>query len=523
MEKIDSESAVQDKIDVPPTSECAFLPASAVTTIPGGIGKEHINEEPRPAAPPTLSPSLIGDAEVDSPSRGQARFQPHLASDESADVEIQKLSSDENIDGGAAEGDPVDEHSVAHGSFGLPDADELQPGDVGATHMQQQAGKSSRKKVNIDARHMAVFEVISSLLNLASGAEVQKKFLADVRLLSELNLFLDRPAVSKLIYTWGHLKETEASSQSSAQSPGKKNKVSGIAVGGTHPELHIPDSWMIYKEEVPGFLGSFLFFLRIFVVFGVTESSDPLQFITIPQIEKGAKILENAIGFPVDISPFVNSRSKGVGFGSSPKVSFITMDTFCKWAASLGVDEALHSFWRQKLSMSLPSTSPSRKPNEAVEDAETLQPPPLKGKKGFSFDVAIVTPVPVQPSVDEKFRTAEEKLLQIASNRAQLLAAWDELQEFSGAPAGLIEVSHVDRWIVQLFPMLDFAPALHRAFRCLQQHRRQQIEQQQKQKEQTRYKSPSNAAETTPHNTNNSLIRKEFGHLLVSVVFYRRL
>jgi hypothetical protein len=538
----ESESAAADVTPVPHDASDALrafeytreggqaASASEISVTSGGIDQEQSSEEPCPEGHLVLATSGVDNYEVDSPSRGQAqpqlRFVPASDVAESPGAESEKMPSafedlDANLGGEEGEGPTTDAHSSAHGMLGFADAEEHQPGDAGSTLMLQQAGRPSRKKFTVDARHTAVFEVISSLLNLHSGAEVQKKFLADVRLLSELNSFLDRPAVSKLIYTWGHLKEAETLINS-GQSPGKKkHKVPGM--GSAQSELHIADSWMIYKEEVPGFLSSFMFFLRIFIIFGVTESTDPSQFITIPQIEKGAKYIETAAGFAVDISPFINSRSKGVAFGSSQKVSFVTMDTFCKWVAGLGCDEALHSFWRQQMSITRPSTSPLRKPIADIGGTEASQPSTLKGKKvnQFSFDNAVAE-VPAQPSVDEKFKSAEEKLLQIASNRTQLLTACDELQEFSGSLSGRIEISHIDRWLVQLFPMLDFAPALQRSFRHLQQLRRQHMEQQHPQKEQPHSKSPNNAADAASNNANN-LSRKEFGTLLVSVVFYRRL
>jgi hypothetical protein len=371
---------------------------------------------------------------------------------------------------------------------------------------------SRNKKLNIDARHLAVFDVISSLLDLSGGAEVQKKILADVRLLSELNSFLDRPASSRLIFTWGHLSETDVTGRSSEQSSSNINKQKKALGNPSNSnvsklaDIDVLDSWMIYKEEVPGFLSSFLFFLRIFCIFGVAQPNDPLQFITLSAVEKGAKILEIALGYSLDLSQLLNSRS--FDFGSSQKVHYITMDTFCNWAVSLGLADELDSVWLQELlRSSSPPTSPSRKFVQSGDRADAAKSIAQNSTDGNTL-------VPERLS-DDPYRNAEERLLHFASNQVQSLSAWNELLEFSGASTGPIEFSNVDRWIVNLFPMLDFSPALHRAFRRLQQHRRQHKDH--KQKEQPGSKSPK-----IPNNS-SSLMSQEFGTLLTLAVYYRRM
>jgi hypothetical protein len=81
-----------------------------------------------------------------------------------------------------------------------------------------------------------------------------------------------------------------------------------------------------------------------------------------------------------------------------------------------------------------------------------------------------------------------------------------------------IDIEHVDRWIVQLFPMLDFAPALRRAFRRLQQ----QALTEQRQKELPSAKFHRSRPDKSL-NTTDTLTSKEFGSVLLLVVYYRRM
>jgi hypothetical protein len=470
----------------------------------------------------------ISDDEHPSPSRGKVHIVPPdnlaapaaenaFAEQEQRDAhdpehDYNELSTFEEKDGDAA-----DEAFAALVSFDVPDAEDGHQEDVGYSTSLLQAGKASRKKANVDARHMAIFDVISALLDLPGAADAQKRFLADVRLLSELTWFLDRPASSKLILSWGYLSDTHISVQSAVHSPGKKkNKVAGGVSGSGHVDLYFSDSWIIYREEVSVFLSSLLFFIRVFSIFGVTEPVDPLQFITLPAIEKGAQILQTALGRSFDLSQFVNSRSKGSSFGSQ-KVSYITMDTFCNWLTSLGLENDLNSIWKQKLRPVSPSASPERESSHAAQvEASVQKSPSTKKSAELFFENAAAARN--RPSITEMFQNAEEKLLEIATNRSQLMAAWRELEEFSGASSEHIDIEHVDRWIVQLFPMLDFAPALRRAFRRLQQ----QSLTEQRQKELPSAKFHRSRPDKSL-NTTDTLTSKEFGSVLLSVVYYRRM
>jgi hypothetical protein len=453
------------------------------------------------------------EALFDSPSRGQAL---HLPCEDSFAHGFAQLRDSQVMSGESElknEKDVFTESGDASVepfcTNGTQDADDGLPVDIEAPVVLQQVGKQSRKKVILDARYTAVFEIISSLLDLPGGADVQKKFLADVRLLSELTSFLDRPASSKLIFSWGHLSDADVVSHAPKQSQGKSKNVS---LGADHL---FSDSCMIYKEEVQEFLSAFLFLLRIFCVFGVMESTSPAQFITFPAMEQGVKALEVALGHSLDVSQILNSRSKGAGFGSAQKNCHITMDTFCSWLAGLGLEDEFTTVWRQQLKPNSRSSSPSRgvAVSAAAEGADVV-----RNKKSFEISFDFGQPVPDQkPSLDLLFRNAEERMLQIAGNRAQLLTAWHDFREFSGFSSGSVEFVHADRWIVQLFPKLDFAAALRRAFRYAQQH----IEH--KHKEQPISKSPLADREKSLGGLSGSWTVKDFGALLVSVVYYRRM
>jgi hypothetical protein len=468
-------------------------------------GNERICHED---APDRFLSSIHNDG-IESPSSGNAGrvIREQM---EPSDEHVLRFVDAELVNESQTEGqiayDTIDSPDI----FGSSYVDDGHLADAEAAVSVQLIGRPSRnKKFNTDARHLAVFDVISSLLDLAGSADVQKKFLADVRLLSELTSFLERPANSRLIFTWGHLSESDVSGRSAEPTKGSKQKKAALVLpnanGSRHEELDVSDSWMIYKEEVPGFLGSFLFFLRIFSIFGVMEATDPSQFITLSAIEKGAKAIETALGYSLDLSQFANSRS--VGFGSSQKVHYVAMDTFCNWAVGLGLADELNSVWRQQLLRSKsPSTSPSRKATQAGQHA-TAENLTQNVFNGHTFES--------ERSSEEAYRNAEERMLQIASNRAQCLTSWNELQEFSGSLSGSIEIADVDRWIVLLFPMLDFAHALRWAFRRIQQLRRQQKDP--KQKEQPGSKSPNLPI------GDRSVMSKEFSSILALVVYYRRM
>jgi hypothetical protein len=448
-----------------------------------------------------------------SPSRGQALHLPcedSFARGFAPPRDSQVLSGDSELENEEEVFTESGDASVeAFCAIGTQDADDGLPVDIEAPVVLQQVGKQSRKKVILDARYTAVFEIISSMLDLPGGADVQKKFLADVRLLSELTSFFDRPASSKLIFSWGHLSDADVVGHTPKHSQGKsKNK----SLGDDHL---FSDSCMIYKEEVQEFLSTFLFLLRIFCVFGVMESTRPSQFITIPAMEQGVKALEAALGHSLDVSQILNSRSKGAGFGSAQKNCHITMDTFCSWLASLGLEDEFTTVWRQQLKPNSRSSSPSRglAASAAADAAHVV---PNKKSSEISFDFG--QPVPDQkPSLDLLFRNAEERMLHIAGNRAQLLTAWRDFQEFSGFSSGSVEFAHADRWIVQLFPKLDFAAALRLAFRDAHQH----IEH--KHKEQPISKSPLADREKSLGGVPGRWTVKDFGSLLVSVVYYRRM
>jgi hypothetical protein len=456
------------------------------------------------------------EAIFESPSRGQVL---HLPCDDSFAQrrDSQVLSGDSEFEN---EKDVFTESADASVepfcALSTQDVEDGPPVDIEASVVLQQVVKQSRKKVTLDARYTAVFEIISSLLDLPGGADVQKKFLADVRLLSELTSFLDRPASSKLIFSWGHLSDADVLGHAPKQSHGKsKNKSLGMASRVESADHLFSDSCMIYKEEVQEFLRAFLFLLRVFCVFGVVESTSPLQFITIPAMEQGVKTLEAALDHSLDVSQILNSRSKGAGFGSAQKNCHITMDTFCTWLAGLGLQDELTSVWRQQLKPNSRSSSPSRgvAASAGSEGADIVR---NKKSSEISFDFG--QPVPDQkPSLDLLFRNAEERMLQIAGNRAQLLTAWHDFLEFSGFSSASVEFAHADRWIVQLFPKLDFAPALRRAFRYAQQHIEHKL------KEQPKSKSPLADREKSLGGVPGSWTVKDFGALLVSVVYYRRM
>jgi hypothetical protein len=500
-------TAVDLSGEAPPALDtCAKLEATEEST---SVTSARLNGEERICHEdaPDRSPSSIPNYGVESPSSGNAG---RIVREEPSDEHVLRFVDAELVNESETEGRIAYENIDSPGIFGSSYVDDGHLADAEAAVSVQQIGRPSRnKKFNTDARHLAVFDVISSLLDLAGGADVQKKFLADVRLLSELTSFLERPANSRLIFTWGHLSESDVSGRSAEPNKGsKQKKAAGVlpnANGSRHAELDVSDSWMIYKEEVPGFLGSFLFFLRIFSIFGVTEPTDPSQFITLSAIEKGAKAIEAALGYTLDLSQFANSRS--VGFGSSQKVHYVAMDTFCNWTVGLGLADELNSVWRQQLLDSKsPSASPSRKATQAGRHA-TAENVTHNVLNGHAFES--------ERSSEEAYRNAEERMLQIASNRAQCLASWNELQEFSGSSSGAVEIADVDRWIVLLFPMLDFAHALRRAFRRIQQLRRQHKDL--KQKEQLGSKSSNLPI------SDNSVMSKEFSSMLALVVYYRRM
>jgi hypothetical protein len=504
--EIGSSAAPDLSVDVPPASEHAQLEVDEASA-------QLIRQEYLTAGVPfDLTSSHACDETAESPSTMRAsHFSREKSSAEQPDQDMVSCGDSELVENLETEVVNCDESIVASDRFVSLYTDDGHSAEVESPVHLLPIGKPVRnKKLNTDARHQAVFDVISSLLDLAGGAEVQKKFLADVRLLSELTSFLDRPASTRLILTWGHLSVTDVSGRSAEQSSGnKRKKVSENSTTlnvSRQAEIDVSDSWMIYKEEVPVFLSTFLYFLRIFCIFGVAEPADPLQFITLSAIEKGAKILEVALGCFLDLSQFfMNSRS--VGFGSSQRVHYCTMDAFCNWVVSLNKANELSSIWRAQARSNSPSASPSRKITQADEHADADRTLPQYTDGGNAL-------VPARSS-DEAFQIAEERLLHIASNRAQCLVSWNELQEFSDALPGPIEITKVDRWIVNLFPMLDFSPALRRAFRRLKQNRRQQKDC--KPKEQKGSKSPQ------VQNNDNSLMIQEFAPMLNLVVYYRRM
>jgi hypothetical protein len=523
MEKGDDDEAAAELASCAPAATIPFhtegedLPSSATRT---SAEEMHLEEQ---HGMHKVSQESISDDEHQSPSRGKAHVVPpdNLASpaaeNEQRDAHDPKHTDNELSTSDEKDGDATDETFAALGSFDAPDAEDGHQEDVGYTASLIQAGKASRRKANVDARHMAVFDVISALLDLPGAADAQKRFLADVRLLSELTWFLDRPASSKLILSWGYLSDTHISVQSAVHSPGKKkSKVTAGVSGLGLADLYFSDSWIIYREEVSAFLSSMLFFIRVFSIFGVTEPVDPLQFITLPAIEKGAQVLQTALGRSFDLSQFVNSRSKGSSFGAQ-KVSYITMDTFCNWLTSLGLEADLNSIWKQKWRPVSPSASPERGSNHAPHVEASVQRSP-SAKKSAELVFENAAAAPNRLSMSEMFQNAEDKLLEIATNRSQLTAAWRELEEFSGASSERIGIEHVDRWIVQLFPMLDFAPALQRAFHRLQQ----QTLTEQKQKELPSAKVHRSRPDKSRHHT-DTLTSKEFGSVLLSVVYYRRM
>jgi hypothetical protein len=470
--------------------------------------------------PTKAEPESIGSFGRESPSDGMAIRLAAATYPENclSDSQMQCIESGFVL-GGEENDDGAPEGIEGITATDFAEADEPQPGDAGAASAALQAGKPTRKKINIDARHLAIFDIISALLGLASGADVHKTFLADMRLLAELTAFLDRPAASKIIFTWGHLSEASASDRGFRGSPGRIKKKGANPVKETataaHSDLLIADSWMIYKEEVPAFLNSFLFFLRVFCIFGIKEPVDALQFISVSAFEKGLKILQGATAHPLDVSQILNSQSRSAGFGSPHKEQYVTMEAFCRWLTSLGVETDLSNIWDQQLRPESPSAMQSRRlaqdvnGTEAVKSIASLKQPGGLSEEGSSSAL-------YQPISNISFHDAEEKLLHLASSTVQLHAALRDVERFSAVCGGSVEAAHVDRWLVQLFPMLDFAPAFRSALRHLSQTRQQDSEH--------KIRDPPNSKPPNVSSDKNKILTiKEFGALLVSVVYYRRM